>query len=82
VGAAFGNGGTRGLEPTVPRRVDEHLGGRHRTAAKRVFRRCQMTLDGHGVLRVPLVEVGDQHAGVEHDHAGQSSRSCSREPGS
>jgi hypothetical protein len=30
------------------------------------------------MLRVVLVEMGDQHAGVDDDHAGQSSRSRSR----
>jgi hypothetical protein len=34
------------------------------------------------VMDVAIVEMGDQDAGVEDDHAGQSSRSRPSSPGS
>jgi hypothetical protein len=34
------------------------------------------------VMGVPLVQVGDQDAGIEDDQSGQSSRSRSSSPGS
>jgi hypothetical protein len=38
----------------------------------------EQRVDGSIVQRVVRVQVRDQHAGVDDDHAGQSSRSRSR----
>ena len=61
-------------------RPDEDFSESQRTDAQRLVRRIEEQSRGAFVMSVRRFEMGDQDAGVENDHAGQSSRSRSRIP--
>ena len=58
--------------------TDKNFSQRQRTRAELLVDRSKQKLGSAKVMRVGGVKVGNQHARIEHDHAGQSSRSCSR----
>ena len=78
VDAEVGDEPSGDVEATLPGRSDEHFREREGAGAERPIGVLQKSLHGSRMLRVVLVEMGDQHAGVDDDHAGQSSRSRSR----
>jgi hypothetical protein len=69
---------TRVVHAAQSRRPDGHLGQRERAGAERLTGGVEQPLDRLLVKRVPRVQMRDQDAGVDDDHAGQSSRSRSR----
>lgn len=60
----------------------QRLGEADRAGSQRLGAACAEQSACLGVMGVALVEVGDQDAGIEDDHAGQSSRRRSSSPGS
>jgi len=62
----------------LTRRGDEYLGDGQDTCSEWVLGRLEQELDRAGMAPVVMVEVRDQHARVDDDQAGQSSRSRSR----
>jgi hypothetical protein len=72
------------LQPGVraQRRQPDGRVGRERAAGKGLVRGGKERCVGSGVVDIVVVEMRDQHAGVDDDHVGQSSRNRSRYPGS
>jgi len=66
------------FQTTTPCRTGEHLGQCERAAAERLLGDLEQLLISGVVVGICGIEVCDQHTRVEDDHAGQSSRSCSR----
>ena len=66
------SGGT--IELPGPCWTDEHFGEREWTRAQGLISDVQQQCTCTFMVSVGSVEVGDEHAGVQHDHAGQSSR--------
>jgi hypothetical protein len=61
-----------------PRRTHQYLGDRHRAGAQLVVRDLQQRRGRPGAAGLVAVEMGDQDARVEDDHAAHSSRSAER----
>ena len=66
------------VEMAGPGRSNEHLGDRKGAGYERLA--CEFTQQRRSRLMVsiPGIQVGDEHARVDHDQAGQSSRRASR----
>ena len=61
-----------------PGRSNEHLGDREGAGYERLACEVAQQRRSRPMVSIPGIQVGDEHAGVEHDHAGQSSRRASR----
>jgi len=72
---------TRSVESPLASRGDEDLGECQRARREIVVDLITEKRLGSGVVSVFTIEKGDQHTGIEHDHAGHSSRSRSKSPG-
>jgi hypothetical protein len=66
------------VEMAGPGSSDEHLGDREGAGYEQLACEVAQKRRSRPMVSVPGIQVGDEHAGVEHDHVGQSSRSASR----
>lgn len=66
------------IEMAGSQRPHENLGEGERVGAELVIRRPEEKLFGGTMVLVARIQIGDEHACVEHDHVGQSWRSSSR----
>ena len=78
VEAELAQGPLGGVEAALAHGGDKHLCDGQDTGSEWVLGRLEQELDRAGMVPVVMVEVRDQHARVDDDHAGQSSRSRSR----
>ncbi len=72
----------RQVGPPCSGRPDQHLGQGQGTCSQRFVDRAEQQPGGTNMMQVVRIEMSNQHAGVEHDHAGHSWRRASRKPGS